>query len=554
MLTSFKQLLTRLALPTLTAAAVALPAAPADAFCGFYVAGADAELYNNATLVVMMRDGTRTVLAMQNDYQGPPEDFALVIPVPVVLQEDNVKTLPTSIFERVDKLAAPRLVEYWEEDPCQARRDYEEMKNEDGAVEYSMAPGGARGKHGVKIEAEFEVGEYQIVVLSAEDSTGLDTWLREENYNIPEDAEPVLRPYVEGGMKFFVAKVDAEKVKFEKLPNGGERAMLSPLRFHYDSEAFTLPVRLGLINANGPQDLLVHIVAPKHRYQVANYENVTIPTNLVVKDAVREHFGEFYVSLFDHTLAQNPKAVVTEYAWSAGSCDPCPEDPLSFEELVLLGANLLPRYQDKFDEQGQPKPEADDLQWSMAGDFVLTRMHARYDAESLGEDLVFEQAEGLQGGRGVPHSRGKLDSTVSPGGAYNNFQARYAILHFWQGAVQCKDPMWDSWGGPPSGQSGPSGPAVARELAFVDREASLGSYVTASAHEALKLAGEAPADERPPRPKGEASSKDDTKPSKSASKRGCKCSAEDTGPAGGFVGGLLGLGLLGLGLRRRRRP
>src|SRR5690606_28388873 len=94
-----------------------------EAFCGFYVAGADASLYNDATMVVLMRDGKRTVLSMQNDYQGPPEDFALVIPVPVVLQEDDVRILPKSVFDRVDKLAAPRLVEYWEEDPCEARID-----------------------------------------------------------------------------------------------------------------------------------------------------------------------------------------------------------------------------------------------------------------------------------------------------------------------------------------------------------------------------------------------------------------------------------------------
>ena len=66
------------------AAALALPQA-AHAFCGFYVSGADASLYNNATMVVLMREGTTTVLSMQNNYQGPPQDFAMVVPVPVVL-------------------------------------------------------------------------------------------------------------------------------------------------------------------------------------------------------------------------------------------------------------------------------------------------------------------------------------------------------------------------------------------------------------------------------------------------------------------------------------
>ncbi len=78
-----------------------------------------------------------------------------------------------------------------------------------------MAEGGASAPAakpapdlGVKVEAKFKVGEYDIVILSARDSTGLDTWLRQENYKIPPGAEPFLRPYVQGGSKFFVAKVD----------------------------------------------------------------------------------------------------------------------------------------------------------------------------------------------------------------------------------------------------------------------------------------------------------------------------------------------------------
>ena len=85
----------------------------ARAFCGFYVSGADAKLTNDATQVVLMRDGTRTVLSMQNSYQGPPQDFAMVIPVPVVLQKENVKTLARGVFDHIDALTAPRLVEYW---------------------------------------------------------------------------------------------------------------------------------------------------------------------------------------------------------------------------------------------------------------------------------------------------------------------------------------------------------------------------------------------------------------------------------------------------------
>jgi MYXO-CTERM domain-containing protein len=520
---------------------------PAQGFCGFYVAGADAALYNDATMVVLMRDGQRTILSMQNNYQVPPEDFALVIPVPVVLQEGDVKTLPKEVFDHVDQLAAPRLVEYWEQDPCEARQKQRRESRRRSDTKFAEESGSAPAGHGVTIEAQFVVGEYEVVILSAEDSTGLDTWLRQEQYNIPAGTKTVLRPYVESGMKFFVAKVDVEKVKFQTGPDGVERAMLSPLRFHYDSDEFSLPVRLGLLNANGPQDLLIHILAPEQRYEAANYPNVTIPTNLVVQDAVREHFGEFYVSLFDHTLARDPKAVVTEYAWSASSCDPCPGPVLSREELIVLGADVLPRYAKAFDSQGALIEDNEDA-WRIQSEFVLTRLHARYDKSSLGEDLVFAQAKGIAGGQGMP-SNAKLDPDVREAGGWNSFQGRYAILHHWDGPARCARPLWDQWGGPPDG--GAPSPAVAQQLAFLPRDAALSGFVSRSAHAQLALAGEPPPDDRPQRVQ-KAEAKAEKKAA--AGEKGCACTtSRDSSPIG-TLALVLGLGLFARARRRDSNP
>jgi hypothetical protein len=396
---------------------------PSRAFCGFYVGGADQRLYANATLVVLMREGNRTVLSMQNDYEGPPAAFAMVVPVPVVLQEENVRTLPREVFDRVDQMAAPRLVEYWEQDPCAPPRFPPSAQG----TRLRMAGAGgslsASAELGVTVEAQFAVAEYDIVILSASDSSGLETWLHRERYNIPEGASEVLRPYVESGTKFFVARVDPARVTFE---NG--RAVLSPLRFHYDTPEFSLPVRLGLLSSQGEQDLLVHILARGQRYEVANYANTFIPTNLRVRESVRDHFGAFYESIFRETVARNPRTVVTEYAWDAMSCDPCPGPTLTQADMMTLGADVAAR--------------------GRAWGFTLTRLHYRYTRETLGEDLVFRAAPGVTGGRGVPDADGNLEQGVQPS-ADNNFQGRYAMLHPWTGPVTCNAPQRGQWGGPP---------------------------------------------------------------------------------------------------------
>src|SRR5213075_2283024 len=116
-------------------------------------------------------------------YQGPPESFAMVVPVPVVLQKENVKTLPFDVFDRVDSLSAPRLVEYWEQDPCRPQIMYEATRAMSaGGPPMPAPPSPAKRDLGVKIEAQFVSGEYEVVILSAKDSGGLETWLHESKY------------------------------------------------------------------------------------------------------------------------------------------------------------------------------------------------------------------------------------------------------------------------------------------------------------------------------------------------------------------------------------
>jgi MYXO-CTERM domain-containing protein len=378
----------------------------------------------------------------------------MVVPVPVVLHEGDVKTLSKDVFAHVEQMGAPRLVEYWEQDPCEVEPPMTMAAPTGAMAGRGMAREDAVDKDlGVKIEAKFVVGEYQVVVLSATDSTGLDTWLHRENYKIPDGAEPLLRPYVESGMKFFVAKVDPTKVKFE---NG--RAALSPLRFYYDSEDFSLPIRLGLANSSGTQDLIVNIFSPNQRYEVANYKNVTIPTNIDVDDSVRGKFGAFYATLYDKTLDKTPGAVVTEYAWQATTCDPCPGPTLQPDELMTLGGDVLGGTKE------HPTPENT---W----DLVMTRLHARY-GKDIKDDLAFKQASPIVGGREFLQTDGKLEEGAKQS-TVNNFQGRYAIRHEWTGPIRCEKPIRHRWGGPPAEiaqkQQIASGPVSATNIAFAPR-------------------------------------------------------------------------------------
>lgn len=410
-------------------------------FCGFFVSTKGAKLTNTTSHVVLMRSGTRTVLSMRNDYAGPVEDFALVVPVPVVLTQSQVKTLPADIFDQLERYSAPRLVAYREEDPCPdpSRHGY-------GSISL-----GGRGSPAVRVEGRFEVGEYDVVVLSSADALALEAWLKTNGYRLPDGAGATLNPYVQQGMKFFVARVNVKRVRFE---NGVAR--LSPLRFHYDSERFSLPVRLGRLNADGSQELLVHILGRARRYEVANRPNVFLPTNVDLTPAAAPMFEAWQRRLFERVVERHPGAAVTEYAWELGSCDPCSGDEPDLAALLSLGLDVIDGpYVDPDlvvtnverlapDTRAVLPRELSDVLGSFRSrfqntSFVLTRLHLRLD-DSTRDDLVFREAPPVSGGREVE----PLDGRARPA-TENTFQGRFAIRSPWTGAAACKRPRWGVW-------------------------------------------------------------------------------------------------------------
>lgn len=288
----------------------------------------------------------------------------------------------------------------------------------------------------VKVEAQFAVGEYEISVLSTTQSSALETWLTTNGFALPTGASAYLEPYVQAGNYFFAAKVNVNKVKFD----ADGKAVLSPLRFYVDSEDFQLPIRLGMINSNGKQDLIVYILADQQRYELKNYPNAFIPTNIRVVDEVRNDFATFYRSIFSRAVKENPGAAITEYSWSASSCDPCPGPVvLTPDDITTLGADVI----------ATQNSEDDFYEYK---DWTLTRIHLQYEKDQIGEDLIFKKADAVVGGRELHDEDGKIETGVRVSEyGQNAFQARYIIRHPWTGDVACPDPKFGEWGGHPEG-------------------------------------------------------------------------------------------------------
>jgi hypothetical protein len=376
------------------------------AFCGFYVAKADAALFNKSSQVILVRDGNETTLTMLNDYQGPTQDFAMVVPVPVVLKRDQIKTLSKEIFTAFDNYSGPRLVDYFDEDPCAPQYDYY------GADEMSVAEdapsAGIRSEkttaqnYHVTVEAKYQVGEYDILILSAEESGGLERWLTDNGYKIPTGAKEVLEPYITQNLKFFVVKVNQDKLV---ASSNGEKN-LSPLQIRFSSSKFMLPIRLGMANSTGDQDLIIYTLTRHGRVEPTNYRLAKLPTDKKIPEFIAKKFGPFYLDTYKKSWNREGKAsLMLEYAWDISGtqstkCDPCPAPVLSYAQLQAAGVSWITN--DGWSAGGY------------LGDLFFTRIHARYNRSLYPQDFMFQETPNRE-----------------------MYQARYVITHPAASAYDC---------------------------------------------------------------------------------------------------------------------
>jgi hypothetical protein len=419
-----------LALITL-AASTLMAASPGSAFCGFYVAKADAKLFNRSSKVVVARKDQRTVVTMASDYHGDPKEFALIVPLPTVVSRDQIQITDNGFIDELDAYTAPRLVEYFDDNPCAYHTAAGSptswlvyLTDRVMSNDRLLSPGPSRAETlGITIEARYTVGEYDILILSAKQSDGLSTWLTEEGYRIPAGAAPVLGSYIKQDMKFFVAKVNLREQ--DRL---GFR-YLRPIQVAYDTNKFMLPIRLGTVNADGPQDMIVLMLTANGRVETTNYPTQRIPTDVNLPTFTKEEFGSVYKALFDTQVKKDGmKAVYLEYAWNMAWCDPCAAAPIPNPRLRELGAFwldsstalptpapvLIPSSPAPMGPPANIQPAPKRI--GGAANAFITRLHVRYDAQNFPEDLMFQE-------------------TADTG----TFQGRYVLQHPYKGPVTCQD-------------------------------------------------------------------------------------------------------------------
>lgn len=343
----------------------------AHAFCGAYLGSADASLVNHDSRVILGRDAGTTTLTLAADVEASTDDFALVLPVPTVLSEDDVAVVDPALVQFVFDWSAPRSVAYSCED-AREKVEYGADVASLGCYGYEtsfssksdggLAPAGEADASGVTVEAEFSEAEYDIVVLSATGAEGLQAWLDLHGYTVPDAAAPVLQDYIDAGVYFLAARVDLKAV-----PAG--RTWLSPLQIRYPAESLGLPIRIGTTVAEGTQEVVVVTLTEGGGTGISNYPEAVVKDECMWDAQADGDLVRFYGDRVEAAVAKAGGAAwILEHRWPLGQkCDPC-TSPQAFDaaDLAALGA-----------------PE-----WGT----VLTRLRMRYTPELADQDLVLYES------------------------------------------------------------------------------------------------------------------------------------------------------------------
>ncbi len=281
------------------------------------------------TIVFGIDEVNQTVdVHVQITYQGASDDFAWIVPVP---SEPELFLSSDALFSA---LSAPTDPTFQLSRPSTGVCDVDLSI---GCSDYSVSID-AGLESDVTVLSTGQVGPYDTVVLEANDADVLVGWLQEAGYDLPNDLEPILAPYVASGQAFVALK----------LSNGRTTGDLQPLGMRYAGTAASIPIQLTAVAAVPDLPVEVYVLGSV-RAVPDNYLHVTLNDAAfdwwnaganypeVLSAAVDEAGGHAFVTewsgsteLFQDQIWSDEQALTMERVGSI-------EDPIEWIEAAAWG-------------------------------------------------------------------------------------------------------------------------------------------------------------------------------------------------------------------------
>ena len=305
---------------------------PSEAFaCGGFFCNANQPVNQSAERIVFARAEGRIDMHVQVAYQGPPTEFGWLLPA-----HPSVETTISSeaLFGALDRLFGPRFqLNYTYADDCQLF---------DFALEESAPPSAEpNAGGGVQVLSREAIGPYDRAILLPESVADLRAWLDENNYQIPNELDAKLQPYIDLNLAFVAIKL---------LP-GLDAGDIAPLRMSFPGDRPSIPLIPTAVAADPDMGVIVHVLDQARAVPV-NYRHVTI--NEATIDWASG--GNNYTAVVSQAVDEaGGRAFVTDYAGPVGERLSDVLSPYSEQELErIASATTLFGLMDTFDDRTNP--------------------------------------------------------------------------------------------------------------------------------------------------------------------------------------------------------
>lgn len=303
--------------------------------------------------VVIVRDGTKTVLTMAGGVKGLSDKteltWLIAVPPTVDVKHFNIGT--AGLLAALDQYTAPRLVLTSDPDPCS-----------DAQVS------GAR-IIAVKDKTSFSDGDYDIKVLSVADSKRVAASLERQGFKLSS-----------GDKTRIAAEIKRERIfAVVSITRLSESSMLKPVQVAYDDAQGDLPLTFGA-GTMGASTLQLYVITRQGRGELKGFKTSRFPAGETVPARVQDNVTRVFEAIALHAVrdAKEPTARL-EYAGDLGFCDPCAADAPTVDVLRKLGVFWL-------DGVSQPPKQSQRIKAAVAdatGKAFVTRWQLSYDAKRL---------------------------------------------------------------------------------------------------------------------------------------------------------------------------
>lgn len=241
-------------------------------------------------------DGTITAL-IEIQYEGAAPDFSWILPIPSAISNEDlaVPEEGADAFTELHSFTDVRIIAPPVPDCAQMVVMEAEMS---AAVEDS----------GVEIFASGEVGPFGFDVIGSEDPNALIGWLRDNNYRVEPEMEPLINVYVEEQFAFLAMR----------LLDGETSDSIKPIEITYRADQPMIPLRLTAVAATPGMGIFVWFFAPTQTVP-QNFEHMEIANGEITFFP----FGgnDYFALIGQRADALGGRAFITEFAGATNQFD-----------------------------------------------------------------------------------------------------------------------------------------------------------------------------------------------------------------------------------------